>query len=54
MGDLALYYAKKGDAHNALQYITQARSIDANDNYLMYSEALVRTMGVSLRTRSNR
>ena len=44
MGDLALYYAKKGDAHNALQYITQARSIDGNDNYLMYSEALVRTM----------
>ena len=44
MGDLALYYAKKGDAHNALQYISQARAIDANDNYLMYSEALVRTM----------
>ncbi len=44
MGDLALYYAKKGDARNALQYIAQARSIDVNDNYLMYSEALVKTM----------
>ena len=44
MGDLALYYAKKGDAHNALQYIAQARAIDTNDNYLMYSEALVKTM----------
>ena len=44
MGDLALYYAKKGDAHNATQYIAQARSIDPDDVYLMYSDAQVKAL----------
>ncbi|MGB9071979.1 MAG: tetratricopeptide repeat protein [Terriglobales bacterium] len=44
MGDLALYYAKKGDARNALQYIQQARSIDSGDVQLMYSEVQVKTL----------
>jgi tetratricopeptide (TPR) repeat protein/tRNA A-37 threonylcarbamoyl transferase component Bud32 len=44
MGDLALYYAKKGDAANAQQYIQQARAISPDDIYLMYSEAQVKTL----------
>jgi Flp pilus assembly protein TadD len=44
MSDLGLLYAKKGDAANAVQYTQQARSINADDVQLMYSEALVRTM----------
>jgi tetratricopeptide (TPR) repeat protein len=44
MGDLALYYAKKGDARNALQYIQQARSINSGDVQLMYSEVQVKTL----------
>ena len=44
MGDLALYYAKKGDARNALQYVQQARSIDPGDVQLMYSEVQVKTL----------
>ncbi len=44
MGDLALYYAKKGDASNAQQYIRQARAISPDDIYLMYSEAQVKTL----------
>lgn len=44
MGDLGLLYAKKGDAANALQYTQQARSINADDVQLMYSEAQVKTM----------
>ena len=38
MGDLALYYAKKGDGKNALQYIRQARAITPADLQLLYSE----------------
>ncbi|MFY9559645.1 MAG: tetratricopeptide repeat protein [Terriglobales bacterium] len=44
MGDLALYYARKGDARNGLQYIQQARSIKPRDVQLMYSEALVKAL----------
>jgi eukaryotic-like serine/threonine-protein kinase len=44
MGDVAVYYAKKGDAHNALQYIQQARSINPEDLQLMYSEAMVKAL----------
>jgi len=44
MGDLGLLYAKRGDAANALQYTNQARAIDPDDVYLIYSEALVKTM----------
>jgi len=44
MGDLALYYARKGDARNGLQYIQQARSINPGDVQLLYSEALVKAL----------
>jgi eukaryotic-like serine/threonine-protein kinase len=44
MGDLALYYAKKGDARNALQYIQQARAIAPADLQLMYSEVQIKTL----------
>ena len=44
MGDLALYYAKKGDVANAQQYIQQARAISPDDVYLIYSEVLVKTL----------
>ena len=38
-GDLALYYAKKGDGEHALEYIRQARSLDREDLQLLYSQA---------------
>jgi Flp pilus assembly protein TadD len=44
MGDLAVYYAKKGDSRNALQYIQQARSINPQDVQLMYWEAVTKTL----------
>ena len=44
MGDLALYYARKGDARNGLQYIRQARAINSGDVQLIYSEALVKAL----------
>jgi tetratricopeptide (TPR) repeat protein/predicted Ser/Thr protein kinase len=43
MGDVAVYYARKGDARNALQYIQQARTINPEDVQLMYWEAVVNT-----------
>lgn len=42
MGDVAVYYARKGDARNALQYIRQARSINPEDLQLMYWEVVVK------------
>jgi eukaryotic-like serine/threonine-protein kinase len=44
MGDLALYYAKKGDSSQALQFIRRARSIDPNSNQLMFQEAVVQAL----------
>jgi len=44
MGDLALYYAKKGDATNALHYIQRARSISPDDVQLMYWEVQVKAL----------
>jgi Flp pilus assembly protein TadD len=41
MGDLALYYAKKGDAVHSVQYIRQARAIEPSDLQLLYSETQV-------------
>jgi serine/threonine protein kinase/tetratricopeptide (TPR) repeat protein len=38
-GDLALYYAKKGDGAHALEYIRQARALDRDDLQLLYSQA---------------
>jgi len=44
MGHLALYYAKKGDSTQALQFIRRARSIDPNSNELIYNEAAVQAL----------
>ena len=44
MGGLALYYAKKGDSAQALQFIRRARSIDPNSNQLIYNEAVVQAL----------
>jgi eukaryotic-like serine/threonine-protein kinase len=44
MGGLALYYAKKGDSTQALQFIRRARSIDPNSNQLIYNEAIVQAL----------
>ncbi len=38
---LALYYAKKGDSGQALQFSRRARSIDANNIQFLYNEAQV-------------
>jgi Flp pilus assembly protein TadD len=38
MGDLALYYAKKGDGQQAEQYIRQARTIDPSNLQLLSDE----------------
>jgi Flp pilus assembly protein TadD len=43
LGDLATYYAKKGDLTRALDFINRARAIDANDTMLMYDEALIQS-----------
>jgi len=44
MGDVAVYYARKGDARNALQYVQQARTINPEDLQLMYWEAVVKAL----------
>jgi serine/threonine protein kinase/tetratricopeptide (TPR) repeat protein/TolB-like protein len=41
LGYLAFYYAKNGDSKKGLDFIRRARTIDANDNELMYKEAVV-------------
>jgi hypothetical protein len=41
MGDLALYYAKKGMQAQALNFIQHARSINREDVDLIYTEAVV-------------
>jgi tetratricopeptide (TPR) repeat protein len=41
LGYLALYHARKGDQNRAVEYIRRARSINGNDNDLVYKEALV-------------
>jgi tetratricopeptide (TPR) repeat protein len=38
-GDLALYYAKKGDGDHALEYMKQARSLDRENLQLLYFQA---------------
>jgi len=44
LGNLAFFYAKNGDSKKGLDFIRRARSIDANDNDLMYKEAVVDTI----------
>jgi len=45
MGDLAVYYAKRGDSKHATEYITRARGIDKHDLSLLYNQALVENLG---------
>ena len=44
MGDLALYYAKKGDGDQARTYIRRARVLNASDVRLIYSDAVIETL----------
>ena len=44
MGDLALYYAKRGDAKRAAEYIQRARAIDKRDLALLYNQAIVENL----------
>jgi eukaryotic-like serine/threonine-protein kinase len=44
IGYLGFYYAKNGDAKKGLDFIHRARSIDGNDNSLIYIEAVVNAL----------
>ncbi len=44
MGNLALYYARKGGIANGLEWITRARAIDPKDAQLLYNEAVIQTL----------
>jgi serine/threonine-protein kinase len=41
LGFLGAYYAKKGDTKRGMDFIHRARSIDPNDNELMYYESII-------------
>ncbi len=43
-GNLASFYAKNGDSKKGLDFIRRARTIDPNNNDLMYKEAVVDTI----------
>ncbi len=44
LGSLALYYAKKDDANRGAEFIRRARSVDPNDNNLLYKEAVIHSL----------
>jgi tetratricopeptide (TPR) repeat protein len=44
MGDLALYYAKKGDGQHGMEFIQRARAIDTKDVSLIYIQATVENL----------
>jgi Flp pilus assembly protein TadD len=44
VGNLALYYAKKGDPQQAKEFVSKARAIDRSNVYLMYIAAVVDTI----------
>jgi eukaryotic-like serine/threonine-protein kinase len=44
MEDLALYYAKKGDTKQGMEFIERARGIDKKDVSLIYYQATVETL----------
>jgi serine/threonine protein kinase/tetratricopeptide (TPR) repeat protein/TolB-like protein len=44
IGDLASYYAKKGDVAKSMEWISRARTIDPNSIQLIYQAAIVRTL----------
>jgi len=41
MNSLAMYYAKKGDSTQAMQFIRRARSIDPTNNQFIYDEGQI-------------
>ena len=43
-GNLALYFAKKGDLEQAREFIKRARGMDRSSLYLMYAAAVVDTI----------
>jgi serine/threonine protein kinase/tetratricopeptide (TPR) repeat protein len=45
LGHMALYNAKKGDVAQANDFIKRARTIDPSDVYLIYTAAIVATIG---------
>ena len=44
LGALALYYAKKSDLNRAQNFIGKARQIDANNNVLIYNDAMIQAL----------
>ena len=44
VGNLALYFAKKGDLEEAREFIKKARSLDRSSVDLMYDAAIVDTI----------
>jgi Flp pilus assembly protein TadD len=44
LGELALYYAKNGDLNRAQNFIAKAREIDANNNVLIYNDAVIQVL----------
>jgi len=44
MGDLGVYYAKKGDPTRGMEFIQRARAIDKKDVELIYSQATVESL----------
>jgi tetratricopeptide (TPR) repeat protein len=44
LGELALYYAKKGELNRAQNFIAKAREIDANNNLLIYNDAMIHAL----------
>ena len=49
LADLAIAYAKKGDALNAAKFIRQARQIQPGNNGYMYREATIHTLAGEFR-----
>ena len=45
LGALALYYAKKGDTSQANEFVNRARAINPSDASLIYTSAVVKTIG---------
>ena len=45
MGDLALYFAKKGDVGQATEFLQRARGLDPSSVDLIYTSAVVHTLG---------
>ncbi len=44
-GRMALYYAKKGDPQQAKDFVNRARAINPSDANLIYTSAVVKTLG---------